>query len=367
MRQAEALSEKTGLRRACEALGISRATTYRRRRPARQPKPRRPRQPPRALSAAERQEVLDLLHSELFIDKAPEVIVAILLEEGRWVCSARTMYRILNEEGESRERRRQRRHPEYQRPELLATAPNQVWSWDVTWLRGPVKGKYYYLYVVLDIFSRCVVGWTLARRESADIAARLIRATCRKQGIQPDQLTIHADRGAVPKAQDIADLYRTLGIGRSHSRPHVSDDNPYSESQFKTLKYIHDYPDRFASYDDAHAFCVRFMDFYNHEHRHSGIAFLTPADVHYGRTDAVLAAKTTALDAAYAAHPERFVRGRPTPKRPPPVVYINPPPPAVDGPRDAPDVHVLEDMTKPPILDTAHPSRRSARAKMSLH
>lgn len=266
-----------------------------------------------------------MLHSERFVDRAPEAIVATLLDEGRWLCSARTMYRLLAEQGEVRERRRQRRHPAYKRPELLATAPNQVWSWDVTWLRGPVKGRYFYLYVLLDIYSRCVVGWTLARRENAEIAARLIREACRKQSIQPEQLTIHADRGAVPTSTDLADLYRALGVARSHSRPHVSDDNPYSEAHFKTVKYAPDYPDRFASYDEAHAFCVRFMDFYNYEHRHSGIAFMTPADVHYGRADAVQAARTATLAAAYAAHPERFVRGRPTPQRPPAVVYINPP------------------------------------------
>ena len=268
--------------------------------------------------------------------------MATLLDEHRWVCSARTLYRILGEEGEVRERRRQRRHPEYKRPELLATAPNQVWSWDVTWLRGPTKGRYFYLYVLLDIYSRCVVGWTLARRESADVAARLIRAACEKQNIQPDQLTIHADRGAVPTARELADLYRALGARRSHSRPHVSDDNPYSEAHFKTLKYTHDYPDRFASYDDAHAFCVRFMHGYNHHHRHSGIAFLAPADVHYGRTEAILSVRTAALRAAYDAHPERFVRGRPTPSRPSAVVYINPPR-CLDPDGSEHDVHVLSD------------------------
>lgn len=309
-----------------------------------------------------------MLHSERFVDRAPEAIVATLLEEGRWLCSARTMYRLLAEEGEVRERRRQRRHPEYKRPELLATAPNQVWSWDVTWLRGPVKGRYYYLYVLLDIYSRCVVGWTLARRENTELAMRLVRETCHKQNIQPDQLTIHADRGAVPTAADLADLYRALGIERSHSRPHVSDDNPYSEAHFKTVKYAPDYPDRFASYDDAHAYCVRFMDFYNHEHRHSGIAFMTPADVHYGRTDAVLAARAATLDAAYDAHPERFVHGRPTPQRPPEVVYINPPIVRDDSARDAPDVHVLPDMSS--ASAPAAPPTRSRNincAKLNLH
>jgi putative transposase len=219
--------------------------------------------------------------------------------------------------------------------------------------------------VLLDIYSRCVVGWTLARRENAEIAMRLVRETCRKQSIEPDLLTIHADRGAVPTAADLADLYKALGIERSHSRPHVSDDNPYSEAQFKTVKYAPDYPDRFASYDDAHVYCVRFMDFYNHEHRHSGIAFLTPADVHYGRTDAVLAARAAALDAAYAAHPERFVHGRPTPKRPPEVVYINRPVAHADTTGDAPRIHVLTDSS--PASTTATASRTISRAKMNLH
>ena len=271
--------------------------------------------------------MLDLLHSEEFIDTQPEAIVAILLTRGRWLCSARTMYRILAEEGELLDRRRQRRHPEYKRPELMATAPNQAWSWDVTWLRGPTPGVYFYLYVILDIFSRFVVGWTLARREDTDIAMRLVRETCKKQNIKPDQLTIHADRGAVPTAKNLIDLYRELGVQPSHSRPHVSDDNPYSEAQFKTFKYSPGYPDRFPDYEHAHAHCRRFLPWYNHEHRHSGIAFLTPADVHYGRVDAVLAVHAAALHAAFAAHPERFVRGLPTPRRPPAAVYINPPRP----------------------------------------
>jgi putative transposase len=232
--------------------------------------------------------VLDLLHSEECVDKAPEAIVAILLTRGRWVCSARTMYRILAEEGEVRERRSQRRHPAYKRPELMATAPNQAWSWDVTWLRGPAPGVYFYLYVVLDIYSRCVIGWTLAGREDTTIAKNMMQEAYTKQGIEPDQLTIHADRGAVPTSRGLIELYRELGVRPSHSRPRVSDDNPFSEAHFKTLKYSPTYPDRFAGFTEALAFCRSFFAWYNHEHRHSGIAYLTPADVHYGRTDAVL-------------------------------------------------------------------------------
>lgn len=346
------LAKRTGLKRACETLGLARATVYRRRRPAPPRAARRPRRSRRALDLAERQVVVDLLHSKRFIDKQPEAIVAILLGEGRWVCSARTMYRILAQEGEVRERRHQRRHPKYKRPELMATAPNQTWSWDVTWLRGPVPGVYFYLYVVLDIFSRCVVGWTLARSEDTEIAKVLMTATYTKQNIEPDQVTIHADRGAVQTAGDLIKLYRELGLQPSHSRPHVSDDNPYSEAQFKTLKYSPEYPDRFAAFDEAHGFCVRFFDWYNHQHRHSGIAFLTPADVHYGRVDAVLAVHAAALTLAYAAHPERFVRGLPTPRRPPAVVYINQPlPPAPDTAQHDGLPHVLPAADPNPIKE----------------
>ncbi|MBK8266461.1 MAG: DDE-type integrase/transposase/recombinase [Nannocystis sp.] len=232
------LSKRTGLRRACEALGLARATVYRRRRETPAPRGGPRRSPERALDAAERATVLDLLHSEECVDKAPEAIVAILLTRGRWVCSARTMYRILAEEGEVRERRSQRRHPAYKRPELMATAPNQAWSWDVTWLRGPVPGVYFYLYVVLDIYSRCVIGWTLAGREDTTIAKNMMKEAYTKQGIEPDQLTIHADRGAVPTSRGLSELYRELGVRSSHSRPRVSDDNPFSEAHFKTVEVV---------------------------------------------------------------------------------------------------------------------------------
>ena len=332
-----------GTKPSCEALGLSRSTVYRRRQPPPEPSPE-PLQAPqprrrshRALSPEERQDVLDELHSERFVDKTPETIVAKLAGEGRYLCSVRTMYRILAEEGELRERRHQRRRPVYAKPELMATAPNQTWSWDVTYLRGPTRGVHYYLYVILDIFSRYIVGWVLARSEDSAIAEHLIRETYAKQNIQPDQLTLHADRGPVPKALSLAKLCEALAVHPSHSRPHTSDDNPFSEANFKTLKYMPTYPSRFLSFEAAHAYCVEFVEWYNNHHCHSGIAFLTPADVHYGRVDTVLEARTQVLAAAYAAHPERFVHGMPTPRRPPAVVYINPPMKTPDAP-----IHALQ-------------------------
>ncbi len=262
-------------------------------------------------------------------------MVATLMDEGRYLCSARTMYRVLAQNHEVHERRRQATHPNYKRPELLATAPNQTWSWDVTLLRGPTRGVYYYLFVLLDIFSRYIVGWTLAHVQTGQIATRLIRQSCRKQAIVAGQLTLHADRGSVPTGDDVADVLRELGVGRSFSRPHVSDDNPYSEAQFKTFKYAPDYPDFFPSYERARAYCSAHVDHYNNHHRHSGIAFFTPSDVHHHRIDAVLEVRTATLDAAHAAHPERFVRGAPIARRPPAAVYINPP-------KELPSTQILE-------------------------
>ena len=269
--------------------------------------------------------MLAVLHSERFVDQAPATVVATLMDEGRYLCSARTMYRLLAEHLEIRERRRQATHPNYKRPELLATAPNQTWSWDVTLLRGPTRGTYYYLFVLLDIFSRYIVGWTLAHAQTGQVATRLIRQTCRKQAIVAGQLTLHADRGSVPTGDDVADVLHELGVGRSLSRPHVSDDNPYSEAQFKTFKYAPDYPEFFPSFQRARAYCSAHVDRYNNHHRHSGIAFFTPSDVHHHRIDAVLEVRTATLAAAHAAHPERFVRGAPIARRPPAAVYINPP------------------------------------------
>lgn len=279
----------------------------------------------RELTEAERQAVLDVLHCARFADKSPAEVYASLLDDGHYLCSIRTMYRILGGNREVVERRNQLRHPVYQRPELLATEPNQVWSWDITKLLGPVKWSYYYLYVILDIYSRYAVGWMLASRESAELAKRLIEETLEKQGITPGQLTIHADRGSSMKSKPVALLMSDLGVTKTHSRPHTSDDNPYSESQFKTLKYHPSFPGRFGSVEDARAFCQRFFTWYNTEHHHSGIGLLTPEDMHYGRAAQITVARQLVLTDAYTQHPERFVKGRPTPPLVPEAAWINPP------------------------------------------
>jgi putative transposase len=317
------LSQAVGTARACDALGLPRASYYRCLRPQ-APAQQRP-TPSRALSAAERQVVLHTLHSEPFADKAPAEVWATLLDEGTYLCSQRTMYRILQDAQEVRERRDQLRHPAYKKPELLAQAPNQVWSWDITKLLGPAKWTYFYLYVILDIFSRYVVGWMVAAGESAALASQLIDQTCAKQGIERGQLTLHADRGTSMKSKVVALLLSDLGVTKTHSRPHVSDDNPFSESQFRTLKYRPDFPNRFGSLQDARTFCRSFFPWYNAEHRHSGIGLLTPQSVHHGCADDLLAQRQGILTRAYLAHPERFVRKSPTPPALPPAVWINPP------------------------------------------
>jgi len=312
----------------CEALGFPRASLYRRARKASSGLPSSRSVRPRAalaLSEPQRQEVLDLLHSERFQDLPPTQVYPLLLDEGRYLCSVRTMYRLLAQQNEVRERRPVASHPVYAKPELLATAPNQVWSWDITKLKGPVTWTYFYLYVILDIFSRYVVGWMVAPRESAALAKRLIEDTCRKQSIAQDQLTIHADRGSSMKSKLVAELLADLGVTKSHSRPSVSNDNPFSESQFKTLKYRPEFPDRFGCVQDARAFCAPFFGWYNTDHHHCGIGFYTPADVHYGRVVLLRARRQAALDAAYVRHPERFVRHRPQASCPPTSVWINPP------------------------------------------
>jgi putative transposase len=310
----------------CFSLGVSRAALYRWRRPklAMEPKPARARHP-RSLDPGERQAILDTLHSERFSDTSPAEVHATLLEEETYLASPRTMYRVLADAHEVRERRDQLRHPAYAKPELLATQPNQVWSWDITKLKGPIKWSYFYLFVILDIFSRYVVGWMVAHGEGARLAERLIEETCTKQSISPGQLTIHADRGPAMTSKTVALLFSDLDILRSHSRPYVSDDNPFSESHFRTLKYRPDFPDRFGSLEHARQVCRPLFAWYNAEHHHSGLAFLTPATVHHGRADEVLDARHRVRLAAYAAHPERFVNGPPRRQSLPNAVWINPP------------------------------------------
>ena len=329
------LAPTVGVVAACDSLGVARASFYRQRPvlgPPASPMPElalpsvRP-SPARALSPVERATVLTVLHEERFQDRSPAAVQATLLDEGQYLCSIRTMYRILEDEGETGERRDQLVHPAYQRPELLATAPNQLWSWDITKLRGAAKWTYFYLYVILDVFSRYVVGWMIAPREGAELAKQFIEETIGKQQVPAGQLTIHADRGKVMTSKPVAFLMADLGVTKSPSRPYVSDDNPYSESQFRTLKDRPEFPDRFGCIQDSRAFCQDFFHWYNHEHRHSGIALLPPAVVHFGETETVLAHRQTVLDAAYQAHPDRFVRRPPTPLSLPSAVWINRPVP----------------------------------------
>jgi len=322
MQATEELASQTGIAPVCEALGVSRASLYRRRRPR---KESRRTTPARALSEPERQEVLQVLHSERFVDAAPAQVHATLLEEGSYLCAPRTMYRILADSDEVRERRDQLQHPHYTKPELVATAPKEVWSWDITKLKGPVKLIYFYLYVILDIFSRYVVGWMIAEAENAGLAEQLIEQTCVKQGIAPGQLKFHSDRGSPMRSKTVAQLLAELGIDKSHGRPHVSNDNPYSEAFFKTAKYRPAVPDRFVSLAHARAVFRAVFDWYNNQHHHSGIVYLTPAVVHHGRAEAVLEACHRSRVAAYLAHPERFVNGPPQRVSLPPAVWINPP------------------------------------------
>jgi len=326
-----AISELTplvGVRAACQAVGRPRASHYRaHRKSPSPPRPARARRPqPRALSALEQAQVLEVLHSERFVDLSPAEVHAILLDEGRYLCSEATMYRLLRaRHGQVRERRRQATHPAKVKPELVADAPNRVWSWDITKLIGPVKWTYYHLYSVIDIYSRCTVGWMVAARESAALAEQLLGQTITKQGVQRDQLTIHADRGTSMASKPVAFLLADLGVTKSHSRPHCSNDNPYSEAQFKTLKYRPEFPETFTSIQDARAFCDTFYRWYNHDHRHSGIGMHTPFDVHHGRAEQVHQARAAVLTAAYTATPQRFVRKPPVPPNLPEAAWINRP------------------------------------------
>jgi putative transposase len=321
----EALAASVPVTRACAALGYPRSSLYRSRRPQSTRKQRARPTPARALRVSEKAKVRDLLNSERFQDSSPHQVYATLLDEGSYHCSISTMYRILREYDEVRERRNQRRHPSYSKPELLATKPNQLWSWDITKLRGPVTWQLFYLYVVLDVFSRFVVGWMIAEREAGDLAEQLIAASYRKQGVAYEQLTLHADRGSPMISKTVAQLLVDLGVGKSHSRPHTPNDNPFSETQFKTMKYRPDYPTRFGSIVEARRWAHAFFRWYNNEHHHSRLGLMTPAAVYHGQAAALTAQRQVALKATYEVHPERFVKGVPKPPQVPTEVWINPP------------------------------------------
>ena len=330
---------EVGIAPLCRALAVPRASAYRCWARERTPRSAAPRPTPaRALSPDERQRLLDALHSERFVDQPPYEVYATLLDEGVYVCSVRTMYRILDAACEVRERRNQVTHPAYAKPELLATRPNELWSWDITKLLGPAKWTYFYLYVILDVFSRYVVGWMVAHQETATLANRLIHDTCRKQAIASAQLTLHADRGSSMKSRCVAMLLSDLGVTKTHSRPHVSNDNPFSESQFKTLKYRPEFPNRFGSLQDARAFCAEFFRWYNNDHHHSGIGWLTPETVHCGRAPQVIEARQRVLDTAHLCHPDRFVRKAPVAPALPEAVWINPPQPTNQPTPETPEI-----------------------------
>src|SRR5450830_1986307 len=315
-----------GVSPACRALSVSRAGVYRRRRRLRGPVAVPRRAPPaRAYALEERRQILEVVNSERFRDSSVRQIVFTCQDEGLYLASPRTVYRMLERVGAGGERRNHLIHPVYPRPELLATRPNQVWSWDITKLLTFQKWTYLYLYVLLDIFSRYVVGWLLAHAESATLASELIAESCRKQGISPGQLTAHADRGSSMRSRTVAQLLSDLGVEKTHSRPHVSNDNPFSEAQFKTLKYRPEFPDRFQSLEHAKEFCTDFFAWYNNEHRHSGVGMHTPANVHHALAGAVHEAPAGVLTAAFVAHPERFVRHAPRPLAFPSTSWINEP------------------------------------------
>jgi putative transposase len=317
------LGPRHGVASTCKALGVSRATYYRSCTPRPEPAPRPA--PPRALTEDERRMVLETLYAPRFVDLAPAEIYATLLDESQYLCSERTMYRILAANAPVRERRDVLRHPQYAAPELLATRSKELWSWDITKLLGPTKWSYFYLYVIMDVFSRKVVGWMVAENESAALARKLIFETAERQGIEPGTLTVHADRGASMRSKLVAELMADLGITKTHSRPHVSNDNPYSESNFKTLKYRPGFPDRFLDVDHARSVCGDVIDWYNNEHHHVGLGLLTPSDVHDGLADSKIAQRAHVLEQAHAVHPDRFTRGVPKPARPPKEVWINKP------------------------------------------
>lgn len=321
----EQLASKVGVLPACRAVGTPRSSLYRRRKGPQISAPCPRPSPKQALTEGERLQVLDMLNSDRFLDLAPRQVYATLLDEGQYLCSWRTMYRILSDRDQVRERRRGHVHRAYEKPELLTSSPNSLWTWDITRLKGPVTWSYYYLYVLIDVFSRYVTGFMVACRESAELAAQLVELSCQRQGIEPDQLTLHSDRGPAMIAKSMALLLSDLGITKSHSRPHVSNDNPFSEAQFKTVKYHPSYPERFGSMQDARLWAQMFFDWYNNHHRHSSLGLMTPAMVHYGKAETVREQRLQVLDAAYRAHPERFVNGQPNLPELPGAVWINPP------------------------------------------
>ena len=327
------LTSALGNAGACRAMGVWRGAPARHAKrahhlafvgPPPSPKSTRP-VSPLALSEAERARVLETLCSERFADMAPAAVHATLLDEGTYLASVRTMYRVLTANASSIERRNQRNHPVYAKPELLALGPDQVWSWDITKLKGPFKWTCFHLYVILDIFSRYVVGWMIAPRESAELAQQLIAETVARHDVLPGMLTLHADRGTSMRSKPVASLLVDLDVAKSHSRPYTSDDNPFSESQFKTMKYRPDFPERFGSLEDARAHCQAFFNWYNNQHLHSGIGYMTPHSVHYGQAQAMLATRQATLDAAFSATPNRFKGVRPCQKPLPTAVWINPP------------------------------------------
>ena len=317
----EALAKDVGVSQASRALSVPRSSVYRARKPKTEPAPRP--SPSRALSNEEKAEVRAVLNSERFCDSSPRQVYATLLDEGIYLCHWRTMYHILSEYDEVHERRKQRRHAKRVKPELRATGPNQVWSWDITQLKGP--GCFFYLYTIIDVFSRYLVGWMIAAQESGELAEKLIGETCAKQGIERDQLILHSDRGSAMRSKTVKELLKALGVEKSQSRPYTPTDNPYSESQFKTMKYRPDYPGEFSGIAQSRQWTRAFVDWYNNQHHHTGLALMTPATVHYGQVEAEREQRQRVLDAAYVAHPERFVGGRPTPPELPKEVWINQP------------------------------------------
>lgn len=349
------LAPQVGVARASAAMGMNRSAIYRQRARARAPvvidvgesnaalapQNRLRRATPLALSALERQRLLDTLNSERFADCSPAHVYAVLLDEGIYQGSVRTMYRLLAQSDAVRERRNQLTHPTYTKPELLAQQPNEVWSWDITKLRGPQKWTYFHLYVILDIFSRCVVGWMIAKAESAQLAKKLIAQTIAKHHIAPGQLTLHADRGTSMRSKLVAELLVDLDVTKTHSRPHVSDDNPYSEAQFKTLKYRPEFPDRFGSIADARAHCRIFFQWYNTMHRHSGIGYMTPDTVHYGQATQLTARRSLTLQTAFLENPNRFKGVMPQPPQVPTAAWINPPKTKESATESKTDVHTL--------------------------